>query len=102
MAASNLQIQQWANERTRVRAEQIRALLLAIEDDRASFDDVYAGLTAPGADWTDERTDGPPNLLTRDDLLGINAFIDAIKTSMRAHDQLPVVLQACVRGVNLS
>ena len=101
MAATNLQIQKWSDERTRVRAEQIRALLLAMEDDRAVFDDVYAGLTAPGADWEDDREDGPPNLLTRNDLLGINAFIDSIKTAMRAHDQLPVVLQACVRPVRV-
>ena len=101
MAATNKQIQQWADQRTRVRAEQIRALLLAMEDDRASYDDVYAGLTKEGADWEDDREDGPPNLLTRNDLLGINAFIDAMKTMMRAHDQLPVVLQACVRGVDL-
>ena len=101
MAATNLQIQQWADQRTRQRAEQIRALLLAMEDDRAAFDDVYAGLTKEGADWEDTRTDGPPNLLTRNDLLGINTFIDAMKTAMRAHDQLPVVLQACVRPVRV-
>ena len=101
MTATNQQIQQWANERTRVRAEQIRALLLAMEDDRAAFDDVYAGLTQQGADWTDQRTDGPPNLLTRNDMLGMNSFIDAMKTAMRAHDQLPVVLRACVRSVRV-
>jgi hypothetical protein len=101
MAATNQQIQQWANERTRVRAEQIRALLLAMEDDRAAFDGIYAALVDPACDWTDVRTDGPPNLLAKNDLLGINAFIDAMKTAMRAHDQLPVVLKACVRSVRL-
>jgi len=101
MAATNQQIQQWANERTRVRAEQIRALLLAMEDDRAAFDDVYAGLTQEGADWTDQRTDGPPNLLTRNDMLGMNTFIDDMKTAMRAHAQISVVLRACVRPVQV-
>ncbi len=101
MAATHEQIQRWANERTRVRAEQIRALLLAMEDDRAAFDDIYAALIDPENDWADNRQDGPPNLLSKSDLLGVNAFIDAMKTAMNAHDQMPVVLKACVRPVRL-
>jgi len=97
--ATNEQIQRWANERTRVRAEQIRGLLLALEDDVAAIDSVYAALNDEGNDWSDGRTDGPPNLLTKGDLLGIHAFIAATIAAMRGHDQLPVVLKACVRPV---
>ena len=110
MAASNQQVQQWANERTRVRAEQIRALKIAIEDDVAVFDDVYANL-ANSPTWDDDRTDGPPHLLTPNDLLGIHTFNvgflafldqtvqDAAAKIAAADDQLPVVLNACVRPV---
>lgn len=113
--ATDQQVQQWANERTRVRSEQVRGLLHACEDDNAAIVSVYERLVGSGG-WSDGRTDGPPNLLTGADLLAFNTFsvqlatllrnggtsgsltdqqrIDAVKAMA---DQLPVVLNACVR-----
>lgn len=99
MAASDQQVQQYVDERVRRRAEQIRALLLAMEDDRSAIDDVYAALTAPSPTWDDERTDGPPHLLTPADVLAWNTFLFDTIAAMRANAQLPVVLKACVRPV---
>jgi hypothetical protein len=97
--ATDQQVQQFVNERVRPRAEQIRALLLAMEDDRAAFDDVYAALTAQSPTWADNRTDGPPHLLTKDDVLAWNTFLSDSITAMRGNAQLPIVLKACVRPV---
>lgn len=97
--ATDPQVQQFVNERLRPRAEQIRALLLAMEDDRAAFDDIYAALTAPAPTWDDERADGPPHLLTGNDVLALNTFLYDTITAMRGNAQLPVVLKACVRPV---
>lgn len=97
--ATDLQIQNFTDHRLRPRAEQIRALLLAMEDDRAAFDDVYAALTAESPTWNDERADGPPHLLTGADVLALNTFLYDIITAMRGNAQLPVVLKACVRSL---
>lgn len=98
MAASDTQIQQFVNDRVRPRAEQVRALLLAMEDDRAAFDDIYAALTDKPT-WTDTRSDGPPHMLTADDVLAWNTFLFNAISAMRADAQLPIVLKACVRPV---
>lgn len=119
MAATNAQVQQWSNERTRPRCEQIRHLLLAMEDDNASIDDVYANLT-DNPDWTDSRTDAPSHLLTPSNLLAINAFSDNLAKIIRGDlagendatkaaavdavaNQLAIVFDACVRpqGANV-
>lgn len=114
MAASNEQVSQWSNTRTRVRAEQARGLLLACEDDNAAIGEVYANLT-DNPTWDDVRPDAPAEL-TANDLLAFNTFsvqlatllreggtggsltdqqrIDAVKAMA---DQLPIVLKACVR-----
>lgn len=115
MPATNAQVQQWVNERTRVRAEAVRALLLAFEDDNASISDVYDALEPPeSATWEDQRDDGPPHLMTASDVLAFNTFsvqLAAILRGTLANDaakasacndvagQLPVVLAACVRPV---
>jgi hypothetical protein len=96
MSATNQQVQQFVNERVRVRAEQIRNLLAAMKDDIASIGDVYAAL-ATDPTWTDDRPDGPPFLLSPSDVLGWNAFVSDTITAMDAHGQLPVVLKGCVR-----
>lgn len=98
MSATNAQIQNYANERTRVRAEQVRALVAAFDDDISAIDDIYEELTT-GPTWTDDRTDGPPHLLTPNDILGIHAFSVAARDFMKAHGQYPVVLKACVRPI---
>lgn len=111
MAATNAQVQQWANERTRPRAEQLRALLISLQDDNGAIGEVYANLT-DSPDWTDQRNDAPPALLTPGDLLAINtlsANLEAILLDDLADDaaraaavsavaaQWAIVEKACVR-----
>jgi hypothetical protein len=100
--ANDAQMQQYANERIRVRAEQFRALINACRDDKAAIDDVY-DRAANGAAWADDRTDGPPQLLVSQDFLTFNAFITNFLTAVDSgalsgdRDQF---LAACVRPVN--
>lgn len=100
MPATDEQVQRYVDERVRVRCEEIRALLNAINDDKAAIDDVYAALTQPNPTWTDNRTDGVPHLATPNDVLAWNTFITNLKTTMEGDAQLPVVLSLCVRPVN--
>lgn len=82
--ATNAQMQVFANERIRVRAEQARALRAALLDDRAAIDDAYARATGSSR-WDDARTDGPPHLLqsgnsaSPDDLLNFNTFASLVE-----------------------
>jgi biotin carboxylase len=101
VAATDQQVQRFVSERTRVRAEQIRALVLAMADDISAVDDIYAALNVPTPTWTDTRTDGPPHLLTPSDVLGIHAFVSDIRAAMVAHGQYPVILKACARPVSV-
>lgn len=113
MAGSNQQVQNWSDQRARVRCEALRNLLVTMEDDNASIGEVYANLTN-SPDWTDTRTDGPPSLLGPNDLLAINTIsvqLAAILRGTLANDaakiaacndvaaQLATVFKACVRGV---
>lgn len=113
MAATNQQVQQWSNERTRVRCEQLRALKESLEDDNASIGEVFANLV-DSPDWTDQRTDGPPSLLGPNDLLAINTLsvnLANILIDNFANDaeraaavsavaaQWPIVSKACVRAL---
>jgi hypothetical protein len=97
--ATSQQIQRFANERVRVRAESVRALLQAMKDDRASIDDVYQGLTNSESGWVDGRTDGPPHLLAASDILAFNTFEANIIAAIEGDPQLAVVLKACVRAL---
>lgn len=106
--ATDAQVQNYVNQRVRVRAEQIRALYLACKDDKAAIDDIYAALTQATPTWTDDRPDGPPHLLTPSDVLAWNTFVSgfiALVEGGQAEDmtaaaaQYPVVLDACVRPV---
>lgn len=72
--ANDRQMQQYANERVRVRAEQCRALWAALTDDKAAIDDIYARAVGE-TPWADDRTDGPPTLLDQNDMLVYNAVI---------------------------
>lgn len=105
--ASNTQVQNYVDQRVRPRSEQIRALYLALKDDKASIDDVYANLTSP-TPWADTRTDGPPHMLSAADVLAWNTFITGVIALVEGGStvdmaasaaQYPKVLQACVRGV---
>lgn len=112
MAATNAQVQNWSDQRTRVRAEQARALRIALADDNAGIGEVYANLT-DNPDWTDGRTDGPPSLLGPNDLLAFNTFSDSLAKILNGfafadaaakaaavdaiQGQLAIVTKCCVR-----
>ncbi len=98
--ATDVQVQQFVNQRLRVRSEQIRALVLALQDDKASIDDVYAACAQESPTWTDQRIDGPPHLLVSADVLSYNSFITAAITNLHDAADYPTVLKACVRPVN--
>lgn len=114
MSATDAQVQQYANERIRVRAEQFRALINSCRDDLAAITDVYA--RANGGDpWADARTDGPPKLLESTDVLVFNAFITQFlncidntpdagsdNTLFVLHANLAPFQAACVRPVSQS
>lgn len=99
MPANDQQMQQFANERIRVRAEQFRALINACRDDKAAIDDVYARAVSE-TPWSDDRDDGPPKLLNQQDFLVFNAFISDFLTYIDADANRAVFLSACVRPVN--
>ncbi len=101
MAATDVQMQTFADTRVRVRAEQFRALINACRDDKASIDAIY-DRAANGVAWTDARTDGPPKLLASQDFLVFNAFVSdflAAIDSGAPHANLAVFQSACVRPV---
>lgn len=112
----NQQTQNWVDQRTRRRCEQIRALRIALADDTTSFDAIYAYLHTQH-DWEDARDDGPPNLLVGSDVLAINTIStfllkildgslngasdsDKLQAVNEILGQLPIVAKACVRPVN--
>ena len=110
--ATDEQVQQYVNERVRVRAEQFRALRLAIADDQAVIDDVYEHVSeanAIPATWEDDRPDGPPHLATVSDVLAYNTFLVAFLafcdpdgdtgTIAAGADQIPVLNDLCVRSL---
>jgi hypothetical protein len=115
-AATDVQMQTYANERLRPRAEQLRAAFAACADDQAAIDDIYARAVS-NSRWTDARADGPPHLLQSgnsanpDDMLSYNTALARI-AQFRAGTfanvgeanefaALWAVLQdACVRPVN--
>ena len=108
MPATDAQMQAYCNERIRVRAEQCRALVNALRDDRAAIDAVY-DRAANGPAWADARDNGPPKLLTGQDVLVYNSVaalllkcVDGTAT-LNDVEQLaanwPVFQSACVRPV---
>lgn len=105
--ATNAQMQAFADQRIRVRAEQFRALYNSCKDDKTVIDDVYARASGTNR-WDDARTDGPPHMLqsgnsaTPDDVLNYNTFITAFIAFIET-DQVSiwgVLADACVRPVN--
>ena len=114
-AATDLQMQHFADERLRVRAEQFRALRIACSDDRGAIDDVYARAVS-NSRWTDSRSDGPPHLLqsgnsaSPDDMLNYNTFLalfekfmagtfSTVEEANSAAANWNVLIDACVRPV---
>lgn len=96
--ATDQQVQVFVDARIRIRAEQCRALLNALLDDKGAIDDVYVACNESPT-WTDDRTDGPPHLLAPSDVLSYNAFITALISNIRDAADYPAVVKACVRPV---
>ena len=96
-AATDLQVQTYVDQRIRPFCEAARALKAEIDDIKATIDDVYAALTEPNPTWTDNRTDGPPHLLSPSDVLAINTFVTDLQTAIANDAQYSIVLKACVR-----
>jgi len=111
MAATNGQVQVFANERVRPFAEKMRAVYLLAKDHKAAMDDVYANLN-DNPTWTDQHNSNPPHLMTPGDVLAFNTLwtrlIEVIEGGLNdagkiiaCNDiaaQWPVVLDACVRA----
>jgi hypothetical protein len=107
--ATNQQVQSFCDTRIRPRAEQFRTIIAALRDDQAVIADVYQNANDAASTFADNRTDGPPHLLQKSDVLVFNAIsvlllkvIDG--TAVTADVQQiaanwPVFMQACVRGV---
>lgn len=98
-AASDAQVQAFVNTRIRPHAELTRALQALFSDDISAIDDIYNALNVGSPTWSDNRTDGPPHLLTPSDVLAINAFLHDIRDAIVNHGQYAIVLKACVRSI---
>lgn len=107
MAATDAQVQAFVDQRLRPRCEAYRALMASIQDDQNAISDVYAAVTEQNPTWTDNRTDGPPHLLTPSDVAALNT-IEAVLLKVNAgtattadvtnmFGQLPILEKACVR-----
>ena len=96
MAATNQQVQTFANERVRPWSELMRSVYLLAKDHKANLGDVYDNLTN-SPNWTDSRTDGPPHLLVPNDILAFNTFITDIIAAIEGNAQWPIIQKACVR-----
>lgn len=106
--ANDQQMQQFADQRVRVRAEQFRTLINALEDDQVAIPDIW-DRAANGAAWNDARTDGPPSLLTSADMLAYNLvsglFLKCVAGTITAQEvadlasNWPVFQSACVRPI---
>ena len=114
-AATDPQMQQFADERVRVFAEAFRAVLIASRDHKSAIDAVYERGVS-NSRWTDARTDGPPKLLISgnsanpDDMLNFNSFVAALTdiidgagsdatNAANLRSTWAVLVDACVRPV---
>lgn len=101
MSASNAQVQAFVDNRIRPRCEQVRALVIAIADDIAVIDDIYAALNVQSPTWADGRTDSPPHLAAPTDVLAINSLLHAIQDAVNNSGQYPIAQKLCVRPATL-
>lgn len=100
--ATDQQVQQYVNERIRIRVQQVRDLLASLVDDKAAIDDIYehvSGANSTPSTWTDSRPDGPPVLATKDDVLAYNSFITNLIPHIRDAADYPAVVALCVRPI---
>lgn len=71
-AATNSQMQKYADDRIRRRAEQLRALRSSCADDKMAIGDCYERAVSANQ-WADSRDD-PPHLLQAGDTASPNDF----------------------------
>lgn len=105
--ATNQQVQAFCDTRIRPRAEQLRAVVASMQDDQAEIADVYANVNDGASTFADTRTDGPPHLMTKQDVLVYNAvsalLLKCVAGTATSGDisalagNWPVFMQACVR-----
>ena len=107
--ATDEQMQAYADQRIRVRAEQCRALMNALADDQLAIPDIW-DRAANGSAWADNRTDGPPTLLESSDVLSFNIvsalLLKCVAGTADTNDiaslaaNWPTFQAACVRPVS--
>lgn len=73
--ATDQQVQTYVNERLRIRAEQFRELVESCRDDKIAIEDVFEACNQQNPTWADNRNDGPPKLLTPQDVLAYNTIL---------------------------
>ncbi len=96
MPASDVQVQHFVDGRMRPFAQLMRSIYLKSKDNKAVIGDVYAALAAESPTWTDTNATGPPHLITVNDVLAWNAFMDELITFVEANAQWSVILEACI------
>lgn len=121
MAATDIQMQNFADQRVRRRAEALRDLLNSLADDKASIDEIFARAVS-NSRWNDARQDGPPTLLQSgnsanpDHMLAFNTLTSQLLWLLRNEGEAPggtladfansvrgnwaVVIDTCVRPTN--
>ncbi len=81
--ATNIQMQQFGDQRYRPFAEQWELLIARARSHKLAIDDIYARAVSVNA-WNDAREDGPPHLLQSgnsqnpDDFLAFNTLITSL------------------------
>lgn len=97
--ATDVQVQKFVNERMRRHMEQAMRLLAAFQEDLSVIEDIYNACNQQSPTWTDVRPDGPPHLVTPNDVLAYNTFITDIVAAINGNGQLTVVRRACVQNI---
>jgi hypothetical protein len=106
--ASDPQVQSFCDTTVRPRCAAIRDLYLALQEDKARFDDIYANITQGSPSWTDSGS-ALPHHATTGDILAWNTFITAFiafvngtataTDSQNAAAQYPVVRKLCTSSL---
>jgi hypothetical protein len=98
MAASDAQLQAFADGTVRPTCEQVRNAILVLQAAIAQIEDVYNACAAQNPTWADTRTDiHPPHLMTPSDVLAWNAFAHDLITAATGNAQWPIILKCCVQ-----
>lgn len=96
-AATNQQVQDFADQQVRPLCESVRSLHSQIVAVLSEIGDVYTALNVQSPSWTDSRTDGPPHLAQPSDILAMNTFFTDLKNAIEGDGQWPVAQNLCVR-----